>query len=120
MNKRQLYQFFDKKITKQAIKNIDDEWQIVGKFCRVSVMDGLIDIWLCSPGDMVSGLSPMKLTYMLKGLKTSQEAKLTELDGEAYIQTRDKRDVLQNLSVLGIKRKRHVSEETVERLRRLA
>jgi hypothetical protein len=123
MNKTDLFNFFDRQISEKAIRKVDDEWRIVGKFCYVTVMeDGVtIDIWLCTPTDIAKGLSPRTLTHRVNALKVIVGDAVTELTGEAYTQTQHKDAVLQNLKLLGIRKARHVTDEqrqvTAERLR---
>ena len=39
LTKKQIFEAFEGKIAKSAIQHIDGEWEIVGKFCRVSCLE---------------------------------------------------------------------------------
>jgi len=111
MNKSELYDYFDQIISKTAIKQRDDgEWQVVGKWCAVSFDDdGSIDLFICNPKDMVNGLGQRKLNNTISGLKSKPTTKFTELDGEAWAKVADKAVILDNLRLLGIRRKKVVT-----------
>ena len=112
MNKYQLYEFFNCKISNLSIQKRDDEWIIRGKWSIVSVWDdGLIDIWLCNAPNLPQGmLGERTLTNMLRGVEKSTVGTGSHrLSGEAYTQTRDKDVVLLNLGLLGIRKKRRVT-----------
>ena len=114
MNKGNLYQFFEEKISKSAIQKRDDEWVIVGKWSIVSVWDdGLIDIWLCDVKNFSLGmLGERKLTNIVTGLgKISVKLAFHRLTGEAYTQTMDKELVLLNLNLLGIRKKKQLPND---------
>lgn len=119
MTKSEIYNFFDRKISKLAIQQIDGEWKVVGKWCRVGFDDdGTIDIRLCNPNDIAKGLGQRKLKIMLKGFKSPAKTTFRELTGEAYTKTQDKQDVLENLRLLGIRKKRRVTDRQLLELRK--
>ena len=109
MNKKSLYEFFDKQISETAISRRYNEWVIKGKWSIVSAWeDGWIDIWVCDVKNLPRGmLGERKLSNIQRGLlKTSAKLDFCRLTGEGYTQTRDKEVVLQNLKLLGIRKKR--------------
>lgn len=120
MGKNELYEFFDKKISMKAIEWVDYEFTIVGKTARVTVDEtGEIDLFICNHHDIAAGLSARALTNRLQEVQSPKNRLLTELNGEAYIKTRDKDVVLRNLRLFGIRRKPQYSAETLENKRRL-
>ena len=118
-------------VAPSAIKKIGDEYEIVGKFCRVIMFDdGTIDLWLCNPTDMFNGLSKRKLNSLVYALEVPVEStfndKVTKpisfsvLDGEAWINLALPDLILENLKLLGIRKKRELTliqkQSLVERL----
>ena len=97
-------------VSSTAILLIDDEWQLVGKWCRVTYDgDGVWDIWICNPSDIPAGLSQRKVTSILSRIKVPTGTDLHELTGEAWVKIRGRQPILDNLALLGIKKKRVVS-----------
>ena len=112
MTKSKLFTTFDGKISKSAIKHIDDEWQIEGKYCRVSLLDGAWDLWLCSPDDIQKGLSTRRINNILTQLeKHPVKATFTKLTGEAYCNATPMVLILDNLDLLGIRKARVYTPE---------
>ncbi len=118
-------------ISPSAIKVIDDEYEIVGKFCRIIMFDnGQIDLWLCDPSCMAEGLSKRKLNSLVSALEVPVEStfrdKVTKpipfnvLEGEAWINLDLPDLILNNLKLLGIRKKRELTatqkQSLVERL----
>lgn len=119
MTKTELYEYYDQKISKLAIQEIDGEWTVVGKWSRTVIMDsGLIDIWICNHSDIPAGLGTRKVRNMLAALSGyAGNETVREITGEGYVQTWDKGVVLHNLASLGIRIKRRVDPKMAERLR---
>ena len=114
MNKTQIFSAFDGKISKTAIQCIDDEWQIKGKWCYVAPDDNngnVWDIWLCNPNDIAVGLSQRRVRSINHALESTGKMEFNELTGEAWGKVRDKEVILENLKLLGIRKKRIVSPE---------
>jgi len=109
------------------------EYAIVGKFCRVVDMDsGGWDVWLCNPRDLAAGLGTGKLHNIIRGIehrcfgidpgsinfaartpggrRAIINGRWNVLDGEAYTQTLGVDDILRSVDLLGISRKREVSD----------
>lgn len=108
-----LRKIFENEVSSSAFQVIDCETRIVGKFAQISLIgDRLFDIWLVRPS--LQPLSTRKLNSIIK--RFPQEAKFLVLTGEAYTQVRDVNIVIENLSLLGIKRKRKLSPEAREKL----
>ena len=107
-------------VAPSTIKKIDDEYEIVGKFCRIIMFDdGQIDLWLCNPANMVKGLSKRKLNSLVSALEVPVEStfrdKVTKsisfnvLEGEAWINLDLPDLILNNLKLLGIREKRELT-----------
>jgi len=110
MNKGEIYEYFDGLISKSAVKQADDgEWQVIGRFCKVSFDDAAIDLFICNPKDMVNGIGQKKVNNIIRGLKSSVNVKFTELDGEAWAKVADKAVITDNLKLLGIRKKKIVA-----------
>lgn len=108
-----LRRLFEHEVSYSAFQKIDDELRIIGKFAQIALLDdGELDIWLVRPG--LKPISARKLSSIIKMFP--QEAKFTILTGEAYTQVSDKNIVIERLSLLGIRRKRKLSQETKEKL----
>ena len=114
MNKTDIYNAFDGKISNTAIQRFDDEWRIVGKWCYVATDDEIgdvWDIWICNPNDIAKGLSQRRVRSIILALESTGKMKFNELTGEAWGKVRDKDVILENLKLLGIRKKREVSPE---------
>ena len=118
-------------VSPSAIKKIDDEYEIVGKFCRIIMFDDWqIDLWLCNPANMSKGLSKRKLNSLVSALEVPVEStfrdKVTKsisfsvLEGEAWVNLDLPDLILNNLKLLGIRKKRELNsiqkQSLVERL----
>jgi len=118
-------------VSPSAIKIIDDEYEIVGKFCRIIMFDEWqIDLWLCNPTNMVKGLSKRKLNSLVSVLEVPVESTFNDqvtkpipfsvLEGEAWINLDLPDLILNNLKLLGIRKRRELTyiqkQSLVERL----
>ena len=113
-SKKEISKHFDNKISPKWIKSDGSEYGIVGKYCRITPIDGKYwDLWLCNPADIAKGLGTRRLNRIISILSENmcQERPFTELTGEAYTRVATKELILGNLSLLGIKRKRTISEK---------
>ena len=109
MNIRSL---FKDHVSSGAFKVIDGKTRIVGKWGEISLIGDYFDIWFIRP--KLKPLSERKLTAIQK--KFPVEVGFTRLTGEAYAQTKDKALVLKTLPLLGIRKKRKLSPETIKKL----
>ena len=107
-------------VSPSAIKLIDDEYEIVGKFCRIIMFDdGRIDLWLCDPSCMAEGLSKRKLNSLVSALEVPVESTFSDkvtksipfnvLEGEAWVNLDLPDLILNNLKLLGIRKKRELT-----------
>ena len=130
MTKNDLLETFPT-VSPSVIKKIDDEYEIVGKFCRIVMFDDWqIDLWLCNPANMCKGLSKRKLNSLVSALEVPVEStfrdKVTKpisfnvLEGEAWVNLDLPDLILNNLKLLGIRKKRELTaiqkQALVERL----
>jgi len=117
MTKKQLFNFFQKKISTTAIIKRGGENIIIGKFCIISVEDnGLIDIWICNPIEISSGLSQRLTRNKLSEIKHRGMIAFEVLTGEGYVRTFNKEAVTKNLKLLGIRKKAEYTPEQVEQM----
>ena len=115
----ELFDYCDQKISQKCITFDGSEWGITGRFCRITPLDGIYwDLWLCNPKKIADGLSQRMVTSKIAVLeeKSPQKLHFTVLTGEAYTQGATKELILETLSLLGIPRKRRVSEEQRHKL----
>ncbi len=119
MTKNDLLETFPT-VSPSVIKKIDDEYEIVGKYCRIIMFDDWqIDLWLCNPTNMDKGLSKRKLNSLISALEVPVEStfrdKVTKpisfsvLEGEAWINLDLPDLILNNLKLLGIREKRELT-----------
>ncbi len=119
MTKNDLLETFPT-VSPSVIKKIDDEYEIVGKFCRIIMFDdGRIDLWLCNPSNMFKGLSKRKLNSLVSALEVPVESTFSDkvtksisfsvLEGEAWINLDLPDLILNNLKLLGIRKKRELT-----------
>ena len=121
MNKKQLFDYFDQKISMTAIQNVHGDWLVTGKFCRIGIdEDGLINLWICNHKDTTKGLGTGKLRNILSTIKSLTTATIHELTGEAWVKLSDKSVILTSLPLLGIRKKKVISQEHFNRLLKAA
>lgn len=112
MTQSEIYHAFNGRISKKAIQLIDDEWRIVGKWCYVTQDNQTTwDIWICNPADLCQGLGQRKVRNILSGLNSCTGEAFHELTGEAWGKVRGTEIILRNLDLLGIRKKRVISEQ---------
>ncbi len=119
MNKHEIFRAFDQKISPKSIVQRNDEYVVQGKFCVVAPLgNNEFDIWICNPDDLYNGLGQRKVRNIAAKLfKSAVGTMFTELTGEGYGVVAGAEIILQNLELLGIKKKRVVSPENLEKLK---
>lgn len=115
MTKTEMFNALGGLVSKTAIRLVDEEWRVVGKFCYISPTVGGWDVWICNPRNLTAGLTNKKVSYMLKNLR--ENGKIRELDGEALGVVQGGWLDASNLRVLGVRLKRQVSDENREKAR---
>ena len=114
MTKSELLQIFPA-ISPTAIQERDAEYVIFGKFCIVASLGrNEWDLWICNPKDITKGLTTRKIRILLR--KLWQEASFTELTGETYAQVQGTDLISNNLDLLGIRKKRQLSEDQLQKM----
>lgn len=119
MNRLDLEQLTGKAFSSSAYRCIDDEWQVAGKFCRaVYLGNGHWDVWLCNTADLDAGLSQRKIRSIAAGIAENGPVAggFRELTGEGVYQRMLTAHLLQNAPLLGIKRRRSVNPERIQRV----
>lgn len=117
MKKSQLIKTFPT-VAESAIQKKGEEWLIVGKYGVVAHLRGdYWDLWIGNPDDLRKGLSKRKHNAILKKLR--KEATFTELENEAYATLEGTELIENNLDLIGIKRRRQLSQEDRERRKQL-
>ncbi len=118
ISKSQIFHAFGERISITAIQNIAGEWMIKGKWCFIAPDDGkgeVWDIWICNSDNLCKGLGQRKVKNILHTLNGTVKTPFRELTGEAWGKVRDKGLILQNLHLLGIRKKRQVSPQQAVR-----
>ena len=117
ITKRELRELTNHKISDLAIRCVDDEWQIVGKFCRCSYLgNNTWDVWICNPDNLTAGLSQRKVRSIARNLRLN--APFRELTGEGVCDSVTTEALLLNRAVLGIRKRRMTSPAQLENLAR--
>jgi len=108
MTKAEIFRAFDDTLSSAAIQLTDDEYEVVGKWCRIIKHDtGDWDVWLIAP--------KQKITFLLK--KLPREWGFKVVGGEAWCWVKSAKEIKPYLSCLGIKKKRRISEATRAKLK---
>ena len=109
MNLREIFSY---EISSSAFQKIDGQLNIIGKWCRLTQDSASVfDVWICNSNDLYLGLGQRKLRNIISSLNSSTGEPFHELTGEAWGKVRDREVILRNLSLLGIKKKRRISEK---------
>ena len=112
-----LREIFARDVSSVAFKLIDGELNIIGKWCRITLEDnGVFDVWICNTADIQKGLGVRKVRNIVLSLNSTAGSPFHELNGEAWGKVRGKEIILENLPVLGIKKKRRISDEQRKRI----
>jgi len=108
----EIYQAFDKRISLSAIKYIDGSWMIVGRFCFIEKIDDMWDLFICNTKDMVKGLGARKVSNIQSSLLSGRwKGVFTTLTGETYTRVAGTELILDNLKLLGIRKRSPISKE---------
>lgn len=107
-----LREIFGNDVSSVAFKLINGELNIIGKWCRITLEDnGVFDVWICNTADIQKGLGAQKVRNIISRLNYPAGSPFHELTGEAWGKVRGKEIILQNLPLLGIKKKRRISDQ---------
>ncbi len=105
-------------ISPTAIRMGCDGMEIRGKWAVITPMEDYWDIWIHNPQNLSKGLGARKVTNMLETIKTCVKTDFHERTGEAWFRVWDHTKILLIRAVLGIRKKRKVSERQLEILRK--
>lgn len=103
---------FKDHVSKSAFVNIDGVTRIVGKFGEIEIIDDVFDIWFAN---RENPLSQRKITALLNKIDRTEGVSVA--NGEIWYQVKDKNEVLSILSIMGVKKRKRYSEETLEKMR---
>lgn len=122
MNRTELYEKLDGKISKTAIRPTGDEpsdFKIVGKFGEIEPMeDGIFDVWLTNMSCPAATLGTGKLNNMLRAAGGLVKAiDLILADGEAWFEVKTAEEVVALAPVLSFRKTRKMSPEQLETAR---
>lgn len=103
---------FKNDVSSTAYKNVDGEKRITGKYAQISIMDDEFDIWIITPS--FTPISERKLSSLIK--KIPDKLPVTRLNGEAWAKCADKDLIRELLPLLGIRKRKVISESEKKRL----
>jgi hypothetical protein len=134
MNKQQLFDALGGVVSKTAIVNRDGRYAVRGKYAIVTPNEApdSFDVWVCNPADIAAGLGTRAVRFRMAAIRekarligpygrqldsdeSEPESACVELDGEAYFPSVPAAVVTACLTELGIRRKRTVSPETIQK-----
>ena len=105
-------EIFKNDVSKSAFKVIDGVTRIVGKYGEVEVVEDIFDVFIVGPNR--TPLHGRRIASILR--KLPENIDFTELNGEAWHQTTDEELVRLTLPLLGVRKKRKISEEQRSRI----
>lgn len=122
MTKEDIFNYFDQKISKVCFIPEDEpgNYMLVGKFCIIQEhSENIWDILICNQKNMKKGLGTGKVRNIASVLvETAVKDTYREMNGEASMLVQGNETILNNLKILGIRRKRIVSEEQKEKMKK--
>jgi len=117
MNKQELFDAMKGRISMTAIQEYSGEYQIIGKFGMVSWMDDYWDIWITGVHHGKE-LSQRKVNSLARRINDRVKVGFQELTGESCGNVPDSEGAFICAVLLGARRKRKASVETLARLRK--
>ena len=119
--KQQLYDDFDGEISKTCLVPDQGEplgYMIQGKYCWIQYGgDGWWNVFICNSTNLAAGLGQRRVNRIARILSESAvESTVRILNGEADVWVKGTDSILQNLKLLGIRKKREVSAEQRENM----
>lgn len=133
MIKSEIFNAFRGIVSRRAITQnfdgcADNEWAVIGHYCRIVPAATGWDVWLCRSRDPSAGLGTGKRNNIVTGIAAtllpegapydlSLAARLygwSLLDGEAWTRNLSTDDILACLKLLGIRRKKIMTPEQIE------
>jgi hypothetical protein len=121
MNKQQIFDAFDGKLSKTCIKQVDGQWRIIGRDVEIEYMgDDCWDFYVRNIENIAAGIGTGRVNNVLAKF-SSVGTPVAKLNGEGYTQgslQQIKSVVLANRAFFGIPKKRELSEEQLENMRK--
>lgn len=120
MTKNEMFDAFDGVLTNaNMVPESSGDYILHGKFCIIApIGNDLWDVWVCNAKDLRKGLGERKVTNILDVFGSAyQEGTLIRLTGEAHGIVAGTEKILGNSKLLGLKRKRQLSPESLEKAR---
>ena len=103
---------FKNDVSSSAYKKVDGEIKIIGKNGEVTLMDDEFDIFIIRP--KLQPHSERMLSSLIKKLPSN--LRVTRLNGEAYLKCKDVELVREMFPILGIRKRKTLSNDVRERL----
>ena len=119
MNKKQLYEAMDGRISMASIGKYSDEIVILGKYGIISWMDDFWDIWITGVHHRKE-LSSKKVFYLCSAIKPLVKTLDTELNCEAIGMCTCNDAAYQIAILLGARKKRNSSPKQLANLKNAA
>jgi len=117
MTKQELYDAMGGRISIKSIGEYSDEFVIIGKWGMVSWMDDYWDIWITGVHHGKE-LSQRKVNSLARRIEERVKTDFQELTGESTAMVADNEGAFISAVLLGARRKRKTSVETLARLRK--
>lgn len=108
---RPIREAFADHVSSAAFQVVDGELRVVGKFAQISIAGDKYDVWVVGRDKPMTQRKIRSITS-----KFPTGTGFQELTGEAYAQVAGLKFILQNLDLMGIRKKRQVTAETRARL----
>ncbi len=116
MNKQQIYDAMGERISMSAISEFSGEYQILGKFGMVCWMGDFWDVWITGV-HRGKELSQRKVNSLCRQIRDCTRSDSQELTGEAYAIVDTNEQAFLVACILGARKKRQYSPESLEKLR---
>jgi hypothetical protein len=118
LTKQQLYDDFDGKISKTCLVPDQGEplgYMIQGKYCWIQYGgDGWWNVFICNSTNLAAGLGQRRVNRIARILSESPTTiAVRMLNGECDVWVQGTDLILQNLKLLGIRKKRKYSQEQI-------
>ncbi len=105
-------------ISPKAIRMGQDGLEIRGKWAVVTPMEDYWDVWIMNPLNLSKGLSQRKVRNMRRAIEACVKTDFHELTGEAWFRVYDPVEISKIRHLLGIRKKKRVTESQLETLRK--
>jgi hypothetical protein len=127
--KHEVFDAFEGKISRKAINDgaCDkhpgwDEYGVTGKWCRITWVNEDLewDVWIVNTRDLTKPLHTLKIDPLVEKLTADPEEVSGEVirwDGEAQVRLKSVAPILANLSALGIRKKREISQDQLDAMK---